>query len=224
MHLINETQRVDVPIPAASAYNLLLSNPQNFLKRFPVKIFGANRPSGVANYAMLNRGASMRPGSVLGKLRMHETESFDIKPTSFLGQGHGGHTFSAHLVRMDEGTANMNFYRLDASGPPIMLTGELSGCSMVMLPATGGHVEVAHVRPRQQTGQQLYGTLNAALPNAEIYGASGTSGHYDSDDRCVSIIGVRAGGQWFLFAQKKLAGADGHIRSVYQIFPDKTKL
>lgn len=213
-----------MPIPPASAYNLLLTNPRDFLKRYPIKIFGANRPSGVTNYVLLNRAASMRPGSVLGRLRMHETESFDIKPASFLGPGHVGHTFPAHLVRMDEGTANMNFYRLDASGPPIMLTGELSGCSLVMLPGTGGHVEVAHVRPRQQTGQQLYGTLKAALPNGEIYGASGTSGHYDSDDRCVSIIGVRTGGQWFLFAQKKLAAADDRIRSVYQIFPTKTKL
>lgn len=220
-----------MPINAAVALNTLFANPGAFLKRYPVRIFGATTASGVVTYTMLNRnpGASMRPGSVLGTLNMHTTEAFEIRAPGALGAvggGAGGHPFQAHSIHMDVGTTNMGFYRLGVgAGPTIMVTGQLSGCSFVMLPGAAGVLDVAHVQPQGQTGQALQTTLAAAVPNAEIYGASGAGGNYDSVDRRASIIGVRFGGVWRIYAQKQdaLAG-DFRIKSVYQIYPNRQKL
>ena len=127
---------------------------------------------------------------------------------------------------MDVGTAAMGFYRLDATGPNIMLTGQLSGCSFVMMPAGPGWLDVAHVKPQQITGKALHANLGGALANAAIYGDSTEGGFYDSDTRVVSIVGVRSGGQWRIYAQKQKPGhaMDYSIKSLYQIFPTKRKL
>ncbi len=159
---------------------------------------------------------------------MHGTEAFEIRAPGALGAvggGAGGHAFQAHSIHMDVGTGNMGFYRLGAAGPTVMITGQLSGCSFVMSPVAAGVVDVAHVQPQGQTGQALQATLAAAVPNAEIYGAAGTGGNYDSADRRASIVGVRFGGAWRIYAQKQDALA-GHYRlkSVYQIYPSRQKL
>lgn len=215
-----------------AAYNNLIAAPGNFLKQYPVRIFGATTPSGVTNYFLLNRGPSKRPGSLLGTLSMHDTESFEIRAAggamAAVGAGHGGHPFLAHSIHMDLGTAAMGFYRLDGAGPNIMVTGQLSGCSFAMLSGGPGQVDVAHIKPvGAMTGQNLYANLTGAVVNAQVYGAADMSGHYDSHDRVVSIIGVRTpAGQWIIFAQKQSPGQnyDYSIKSVYRIYPNKQKL
>ncbi len=219
-------------IDPAIAYNTLVANPGEFLKRYAIRIFGATAASGQANYVMVNRvGAASRPGSILGTLHMHGTESFEIRAQA-VAVGLVGKLFVAHSIHMDVGAAAMGFYRLGPLGPNIMLTGQLSGCSFVMLPVGPGQLDVAHVQPQGQTGQALYGQVTGALPNALVYGASGTSGNYDSVDRRASIVGVRGGnGEWRIFAQKTnlpVAGAGANpsfgVKSVYQIYPDRQKL
>lgn len=216
-------------IDTSVAYNTLVANPADFLRKYPVRIFGHTGASGPWRYYLLNKGQSKRPGSVLGTLRMHDTESFEMRanggPMMAVGFGNGEHPFDAHSVHMDVGLPNMGFYRLGA-GVNIMVTGQLSGCSFVMIPAGAGQVDVAHVKPSAQTGQNLYDNIVANNPNAQIYGAAGTRGNYDSDDRVASIIGVRSGGGWKIYAQKQLqmSGTDYRIKSVYQIYPTRTKV
>ena len=218
-----------MPLNPAVSYNTLVANPGGFLKTYPVRIFGDAGASGPVNYTMINRGPSMRPGSKLGTFKMHATESFEIRSGAAMLAvlpGHGGHLFLAHSVHMDVGTAAMGFYLLGAGGPNIMVTGQLSGCSFVMLPgAVAGQVNVGHVQPQGMTGQALHGNLTGILANAQIYGASGTRGNYDTADRAASIIGVRVGGHWRIYAQKqdRMAG-DYRIKSVYQIYPNRQKL
>jgi hypothetical protein len=216
-------------INPAAAVGILLASPVQFLKRFPVRIFGDMGASRPVTYTMLNRnpGASKRPGFVLGTMNMHDTEVLEIRSPAAMAAaaGAGGSVFNAHSIHMDAGSAGMNFYLLDGTGPAIMVTGQLSGCSFVMLPAGAGHVNVAHVQPQGQTGAALQGTLANGLPNAQIYGAAGTTGNYDSSDRVASVIGVRIAGQWRIYAQKQDAGSgDYRIRSVYQIYPSRQKV
>ena len=187
-----------MPLDTAVAYNTLIANPGEFLRRYPIRIFGHTGASGQWRYFLLNKGQSMRPGSVLGTLRMHQTESFEIRaqggPMGAIGPVHSGHGFDAHSVHMDVGRANMGYYRLGPGAMNVMVTGQLSGCAFVMLPAGAGQVDVAHVKPSAQTGNALYDEIVANNPGVQIYGASGTKGNYDSDDRVASIIGVRSGG------------------------------
>ncbi len=217
---------VEMPINAAIAYNTLVANPGQFLKQYPVRIYGDMGASGIANYTLLNLGQSRRPGSRLGTLRMHATESFEVRSNGAMLPGMAGHPFTAHSIHMDLGAAAMGFYRLDGAGPNIMVTGQLSGCSFAMLSAGPGQVDVAHVKPVAMTGQTLYANITGAIPNAHVYGAAATGGHYDSLDRVVSIIGVRSGGQWSIYVQKQDPGPniDYSIKSVYRIYPNKQKL
>lgn len=218
-------------IDPAVAYNTLVANPGEFLRRFPVRIFGYTGASGQWRYFLSNRGQSMRPGSRLGTLNMHATESFDIRAggpggAAPIAGGGGGHPFDALSVHMDVGRAAMGFYRLGAGGLSIMVTGQLSGCAFVMVNAGPGQVDVAHVKPQGQTGKALYDEIVTNNPNAQVYGASDTTGNYNSDDRVASIIGVLSGGDWKIFAQKQLqqSGTDYRIKSVYQIYPTRTKI
>ena len=214
-----------MPITPAIAYNTLVANPGDFLRRYPVRIFGATAASGVAMYVMDNRGQSRRPGSVLGTLNMHTTESFDVRSAAIVFGGNG-HPFSAHSVHMDVGTGAMGFYRLDGTGPNIMVTGQLSGCSFVMMPVGANDVDVAHIKPHQITGKTLHDNLSNTFANAVIYGDSKDGGFYDSDTRVVSIVGVRFAGEWRMYAQKQKPGTsyDYSIKSVYQIYPTKEKI
>ena len=220
-----------------------MSNPEDFLKKFPIKMFGtgANTPSGENGFAIVNRDQRPQEAPKLLSLAfvkrlLNNTESFDIKPTPYLGPNEVGHQFQAHSIRMDVGAAAMNSYRLDTTGPSIMVTGELSGCSIVMRPVEGGGLDIAHIKPRPpqmgqnggpstpaQTGQELYDELTEAHPDAIVYGASNAQGQYDSSNRRVSIIGVRKDGQWSLFAQK-VDAENRDLKSVYRIFPSEKKL
>jgi hypothetical protein len=155
---------------------------------------------------------------------MKATESFDIRAMAAIAAVGGvgnGRVFNAHSIHMDGGIAAMGFYNLGIGGPDIMVTGQLSGCSFIMVAAAAGTVNVAHVHPTGTTGALLRAALIAANPGAQIYGV----GHYDSNDRTVSIMGVRTGTAWRIYAQKHdSTTGDYRIKSVYQIWPNRSKL
>jgi hypothetical protein len=217
-----------MPINPNVAFNSLMNGVEAFLKKYPVRIFGDVNASGVAQYAMENRGNSFRPGSILGTLNLHATESFNIRATAAGIHGPGSHVFNAHSIHMDVGIGAMGFYRLGAAGPAIVVTGQLSGCAFVISPAGGNDLDVAHIQPvgAGVTGANLATTLKTNHPNAFVYGATAGRGFYDNGDRVVSIIGVRGGGgAWRIYAQKHDRNSgDYTIRSVYRIHPNHTKL
>lgn len=214
-----------MPIAPQNAYNALMANPSNFLRRYPVRIFGSTGASGVVQYAIENRGASHRPGSVLGTHGWHDSESFNIKVSN---QVPNGHTFNAHSVHMDVGQANMQFYRLPSiGGPNIMVTGQLSGCSFVFSPiAHSNDVNVAHVQPQVgNSGATLRTNLAANHPNAFVFGISNQAGFYNGANRAVSVIGVRQGGIWRFYSQKQdRTTGDYRVRSVWRQYPNRSKM
>jgi hypothetical protein len=215
------------PINPPVAFMSLTNNSEHFLKRYPTRIFGDVNASAAAQYALENRGDSARPGSILGTHNFHTTESFNIRATASGLHAANSHIFMAHSIHMDLGAAAMGFYRLDGTGPNIMVTGQLSGCAFVIQPAGGNDLDVAHIKPTGgTTGAVLAANMTAAHPGAFVYGATAGRGFYDSGDRKVSIFGFRdAGGVWTLYAQKHDATTgDYRIRSVYRIHPNHTKL
>lgn len=215
-----------MPINPNIAFFDLVNNPEPFLKRYPIRIYGTVAPSGVAQYALENRGGALRPGSILGTKKLHGTEAFNIRATASGIHAANSHIFQAHSVHMDLGYAAMLYYRLNMMGPNIVVTGQLSGCTYVIQPAVGGGVDVAHIQPvGGMTGATLAANIKANHPNAFVYGATAGRGFYDSDKRVVSIVGVRIGGGWSLYSQKQdPAGQAFTIRSVYRIYPNHTKL
>lgn len=105
------------------------------------------------------------------------------------------------------------FYTLDGGGPDIVVTGSLTGCSIVAL-RHAGTLLVAHIRPMRnivrggvQTHTNVSGlTLETELSNhgrfaghpgsaLTVYGASRYPSHR------ATVVGVRKGAEWRLYAQ-----------------------
>ncbi len=95
-----------------------------------------------------------------------------------------------------------------------MITCKLSGCSFLVR-QNGSKVECAHVRPEGTTGTDPQRTLTTAGAGTGqmIYGGL----QYDPNLRSVTILGVRRGGRWKIYAQKHQAGT-WSILSVHRIF------
>jgi len=216
-----------MPLDPHVVYNTLLANPSGTLRNYLFRIFGSPDPSGVSAYRLMNRGPSQRPSSSVGNLKMHDTESFDIRSqNSIVGVAPANSFFfNAHSIHMDAGALEMDFYALGGAGPNIVVTGQLSGCSFIMRPGAAGAVDVAHVRAVDGLAPATLATALAHMPNAQVYGGIDTTGNYDFHDREASIIGVRTAGQWAIYAQKQQPDVTGvhRIKSVYQIWPARVK-
>lgn len=213
-------------ISPAIAYQKMINDTENFLRKYPIRIFGCAGGSGLVWCALSYRGVAKRPGSIFGTKNLHVTESFEIRPGNDIFNAANAHRFRAHTVHMDNGLANRVNYRLTGVGPQIMVTGQLSGCSFVIQPVgVGGAIDVAHIKPVGMTGKVLANTLRANQQNTIVYGARASHRYYDSDKRVVSIVGVRTGGVWRVYCQKQdPMGLAYTIRSVYRIYPNRKKI
>ncbi|BBL99926.1 hypothetical protein [Microbulbifer sp. GL-2] len=210
----------------ANALNQLQTNTSNFLKTFPIRIYGDPGASAVTQYCIGNGGNSYRPGTVLGTHNMHTTESFQIRGNAFY-LATNPHLFFTHSIHMDVGAANLGFYRLpSATGPSMMVTGQLSACSFVIRPVVGSTaLDVAHVQPAAVNGDTLRNNLAATYGTAFVYGTSNQRGFYNGANRTVSVIGIRTGTNWKIYAQKHdRTTGDYRILSVYEIYPTHHKL
>jgi hypothetical protein len=193
-----------MPINPTQALDLLYRQPEQFLKRYPVRIFGDPTGSHVSQYRIEERHqlSSYRPGSVLGTLNMHETQLFEIRAQdSAMGKPPGSVWFDAHSVKMFESNKphDIVIYRLAGTGPDLMVTGQLSGCSFAIRDNGNGSMDVAHIRPNAQlTSEILQSTLQRTGAWHIVYGRE----DYSSQRRA-SIIGVRVGIQWQIYAQKQ---------------------
>jgi hypothetical protein len=216
-----------MPVTPQNVYNALLVTPGGTLKTYPIRIHGSPGASGVVGFCIKYRGASQRPGTVRGTGKMHDTDAYDIRTmvtVNNFGGLDGGHTFNAHSIHMDADIQTMAPYLLGNAGPAIVVTGQLSGCSFVASANPAGGVNVAHVRCQPGQGAALATQLAQAVANSQVYGATDTiAGDYDANDRAASVIGVRSGGQWRIYAQKQDPTTAYSIKSVYQIWPRRQR-
>jgi hypothetical protein len=206
-----------------TAFNRLMNDPAKFLSRYPVRIAGAAMPSGVIQYHLNNRNygnKTSRPDNILGTRSMHGTEAFSISS----GASPMCHSFNAYSIEMVQSNVTpIALYTLPTGGPNIMVTGALTGCSFIIDHGPGGTIRCAHLQPNGETGAQLHARLKP-LGYAKVYGRERYDHLYDSTnplsyDRTVTIIGVRNGGKWKVFAQKLDMMNDFSIRSVHRIWP-----
>lgn len=197
------------------ALNQLRNNPASFLKKYPIlNMFdcSASGPTQAhfANYTDIKGG--LRPGSILGTKRMHKTQGFRVQNMQF--SNGEGFPFTVQGVFTRQSSGAMLWRVLDNTGPDIMLTAKLTGCTFAVKPGyRPGEVRVIHLQPHQETGLELNRRMKA-VNAAETYGRL----NYNYESRTINIIGVRSGGKWQIFAQK----LDKHrmaIRSLRKLSP-----
>lgn len=186
----------------------LRTDPKEFLRNYPTAINERPGPSAeIAAYLhhLGNTAQSppLRPGKVLGTRRMHATAGFHIHCSAGVPASTHALTravFRAHYVEMRLSTAPVAWYPLVA-GPDLLLTCKLSGCSF-MVRDNVGVIECTHIKPSGVAGSALQQHLQTTYPGATVFGAHTD---YDSAKHTCTIIGVRRGGQWKIYAQKQVA-------------------
>lgn len=197
--------------PAAACLKLQ-SDLKGFLQRYPLRSTFDCPASGVCTAYILNAGDSdaMRPGSILGTKRMHETEGFALQNAP--GPLGAGQAFQVHGIFMGQSSAGPTWYQLDNTGPDLMLTAKLTGCTFIAR-ASGANVEVAHLQPHLEDGFELHERMKAT-PGQETYGRF----RYDIDTRSINVMGTRRNGKWKIYVQK----IEKHhlaVLSVHRLFP-----
>jgi len=128
--------------------------------------------------------------------------------------GVGNVQFQAHSIYMVEHNVPMNVlaldgYLLDGTGPDIMVTGMMNGCSFLMKANINKtQVRCAHIRPppgptgavdlniRMMNNAQFHGDAGPLTVYGRMSYPSGNSG------RSTTVIGVRKAGVWGIYQQQ----------------------
>jgi hypothetical protein len=191
----------------------LLQTPEEFLRKYPIiNTFDCAMHGPTEAYLRNDRTDALRPGSRLGTLNFHTTESFNLESVS--GANAYGYRFPVHGVYTSPSSGGPLWYTLDNSGPALMLTAKLTGCTFVATAGMGASTQVTHLQPHQETGLALNTRMQG--PGRSAYGRL----RYDFDTRSINIIGVRHGGRWQIWAQKLVKNSPApKILSVNRIWP-----
>lgn len=173
----------------------LLQAPELFLRKHPlVNTFDCTAHGQTRAYVRNDRADAQRPGSKLGTYSMKTTESFNLEMVS--GANAYGHAFPVHGIFTSPSSGGPLWYTLDATGPAMMLTAKLTGCTFIATAGPGGSVQVTHLQPHQESGLALNTRMQGA--GRAAYGRL----RYDFDKRSINIVGVRTGARWTIWAQK----------------------
>lgn len=197
------------PLSPHVALQQLVTDPRGFLSRYP--IISAGGAAGLGTYYLHNEaGAAARPGSVLGTHHMHATEGFRINAFA------GGAPFQAFCVPVVASNVPIVLHTIPTN-VHFVVTGELSGCSFIVQD-TGGQLDCAHLRPTGETGVALESRLAgySAVYGHGAYNRTNAAGFLA---RNATVLGVRTGGRWKFYAQKRENPARMNIVSVHRFFP-----
>jgi hypothetical protein len=172
----------------AQAIQMLATQPLEFLRKNSLTPYAAGG-AGVQTYYMVDTGAVIqRPGSRLGNLNTHAGQRFQARPNGAMG----GHPFQALHIPVQPSNIAINAFPLHTVGTNLMITTQLTGCCIVMVPGAGTY-SVAHLQPTGETGVQLRQRL--AAQKIKVYGAT------DYAPGRGVLVGVRSGGQWSFYTQ-----------------------
>jgi hypothetical protein len=219
----------------SGALNDLRGNPKRFLQEYYLKIsrstvtgeamywLSAYSHEDLAGRTVYERAP--RPGRFLGNLHTHDSKMFKLEPYELAPRLAGqGVTISAHHVPVVHSNAlNIGTTQVPRGGAvaDIMVTTLLNGCTFVCQ-EVGNNVLMAHVQPIGLTGQQLAtnitnGAFNIPGTQAGTLRSFGPN-VYNSQTEEATIIGVRTGRKWRVFAQLHPQGGDRRILRVVEVF------
>ncbi len=177
---MNETQAVQ----------MLQTRPLEFLRKNAVSPHAA-RASGTSTFYMVDTLAQIqRPGRRLGRLRTHQGQRFQVRADNIMN----GSPFNAVHIPVQPSNIAINAYPLPQHGPGLMITTQLTGCCIVMVPG-GGTWSVAHLQPTNETGVELRRRL--ASNGLKVYGATDYAGGR------ATLVGVRTNMEWAFYTQKQ---------------------
>lgn len=178
---MNETQ----------AIQMLQTRPMEFLGKNCITPYAARGAAGVRTFYMVDSLQQVqRPGTRMGNLRTHHGQRFQVRADNVIE----GSPFNAVHIPVQPSNMPINAFPLPGHGPGIMITTQLTGCCIVMVPG-GGTWSVAHLQRTGENGVQL--RLRLANAGIKVYGATDYVGGR------AALIGVRINLNWEFYAQKQ---------------------
>lgn len=219
-----------MPLTPTQALTQLRAHPTSFLRKYPLSVYGnATTASGVRQLYIMDGGfmdngvQHRRPDSILGTLKMRNVNQTFTVALQNLGEPQT-QQFAANWLKMSpwqnpNDIYNISILTLDGTGPNLMFTAVLSGCSVAVQRGTHGSLRVAHVQPNisiPNTNQQMQ--LDGQGVH-RVLAKSGWSAVYGRNDyghgNHTVIVGVRKTSGWKIYAQRQSGnGGFGNIRSV----------
>jgi len=173
------------------AIQMLQTRPMEFLRKNAITPYAASHAAGIHTFYMVDSLQQIqRPGRRLGNLRRHQGQRFRVYPNAI----QGGTPFNAVHIPVQPSNIAINAFPLPVHGPGIMITTQLTGCCIVMVPGPTTW-SVAHLQPTGETGVQLRRRL--ADNGLKVYGATDYTGGR------AALIGVRINSKWEFYAQKQ---------------------
>ncbi len=174
----------------SQALQVLATRPLEFLRKNSLTPYAD--PAGIAGlhtFYMRDTGAIIqRPGSRLGNLNPHDGQRFQVRPDGLMG----GVPFQAIHIPVQPSNVAIHALPLHGAGTNLMITTQLTGCCIVMVPGAGTY-SVAHLQPTGESGMQLRARL--AAQNIKVYGVT------DYAPGRGVLVGVRLAGQWSFYTQ-----------------------
>ena len=221
----------------SGALSDLRSNPKRFLQEYYLKTSRSTvtgeTPYWLSAYTQANVAGQIeyerapRPGRFLGNLHTHNSKLFKLEPYDLAPRPAGqGMIVSAHHVPVVHSNAliinAMQGTQVPRGGADIMVTTLLNGCTFVCQ-EVGNNVLMAHVQPIGLKGNQLATNITNTgafnIPGAQAGPLrSFGPGAYNSQTEEATIIGVRAGRKWRVFAQLHPRDGSRGILRVVEVF------
>lgn len=211
-------------MPIDDVLQSLLAGPKAFLESNALVIYGSNKSgSGVKNFVLQGtdeNGWRSGVGDVQRAVPffvMYDETGFNAK-----GSGPKSAPLSAHYVSMREfntGTgswedSSATHYTLPTTGPTVMVTSKINGCTFGIGSNADGARLVSHLRPPGQAA-----TSRLHLDQGTRAGFAG--GKLDvsvmsSGEQNGTVLAIRAGANWAFYVQRyqMFSGAVGIINAV----------
>lgn len=210
-------------LTAADILAELRANPLTFLRHYKLIIAGggSNSNSGVATFLFDDKNSTVKGFTTglsgkVGKTKDRPYIKFSrtsgvANPNPDIAAG----KFNAHYVAMKQiGDApQTTHYTLPGTGPDLMLTSQLSGCTFGVGSAADGSQLVSHIQPNADaTPADLHHAVVGAMTGGtdKLLERQSDASYGDTSNRA-TVVGVRNGGTWNFYTQIYKTGLGGAL-------------
>ncbi len=212
-----------MPLTAATILADLRANPLTFLRHYKLVIAGGGSKSnsGIATFSFDDKTVTVKGfttglSGMVGKTKdrpyikfSHKSGLADPNPDV------AGGKFNAHYVAMKQigDDVRTTHYTLPGTGPDLMLTSQLSGCTFGIGSAAKGSQLVSHIQPNANaTASDLHEAVADGLTSGGgkfFERQNGAS--YENTSNRATVVGVRNSGTWKFYAQIYKTGSGGAL-------------
>ncbi len=172
----------------AEALQMLATRPLEFLQKNSFTPHAVVGKIGAQTFYMADKGGEIKRVGTIRSGNLYSGQRF----VAYASATEGAIPFHAIHIPVQPSNVAINAYPLHTAGTNLMLTTQLTGCSIVMIPDSGSY-KVAHLQPTGETGDALRNRLKGL--KYKVYGITDYTGF-----RAV-VVGVRQGGTWNFYAQ-----------------------